>query len=94
MGSIRLNRRCREGPPAVFSGLDPQVLAAATERYRNLKVWKETPLVEEEPVDIWQDLLIKAGLLEASKRAKYQDLVLTDFARREHRDRRPRSVNL
>lgn len=63
-----------------FPGLDPKILAAATERYRNLKIWKETPLVEEKPIEIWQDMMIDAGLLETSKRVKYRDVVVTDFA--------------
>lgn len=65
-----------------FPGLDPEVLASATQRYRDLKIWKETPLVEEKPMEIWQDMLVEAGLLEPSKRVKYQDVVVTDFAKK------------
>jgi NitT/TauT family transport system substrate-binding protein len=65
-----------------FPGLSPQVLTAATERYRNLKIWKETPLVEEQAIETLQDMLIQAGLLGTDKRVKYQDVVLTEFAKK------------
>jgi NitT/TauT family transport system substrate-binding protein len=65
-----------------FPGLSAQVLTAATERYRNLKIWKETPLIEEKAIETFQDMLMQGGLLEASKRVKYHDIIVTEFANR------------
>jgi NitT/TauT family transport system substrate-binding protein len=63
-----------------FPGLSAEVLATATERYRSLKIWKETPLVEEKAIETFQDILVQGGVLEAAKRVKYQDVVITRFA--------------
>jgi NitT/TauT family transport system substrate-binding protein len=63
-----------------FPGVNPQALSAATERYRTLKIWKETPIIEEFAIERFQDILVEGKLLEATKRVKYQDVVLRDFA--------------
>jgi NitT/TauT family transport system substrate-binding protein len=65
-----------------FPGLSTQILTAATERYRNLSIWKETPLVDEKAIETFQDILIEGGVLEPNKRVKYQDVVITEFARK------------
>src|ERR1700730_18188063 len=33
-----------------FPGIDPRALAAATDRYRRLKIWKETPAIAPGPI--------------------------------------------
>jgi len=63
-----------------FPGVNPQALAAATERYRKLKIWKTTPGVEEPAIEKFQDILVQGNVLEATKRVKYQDVVLKQFA--------------
>jgi NitT/TauT family transport system substrate-binding protein len=64
-----------------FPGIKPQALAAATERYRRLKIWKTTPMIEESAIERFQDILIQGNVLEPTKRVKYQDLVLTAFSK-------------
>lgn len=65
-----------------FPGLSTQILTAATERYRNLSIWKDRPLVDEKAIETFQDILIEGGVLEPNKRVKYQDVVIADFARK------------
>src|SRR5262245_33397594 len=63
-----------------FPGVSPQALAGAVERYRRLKIWKSTPAIDPKAIEKFQDILVQGGVLEAGKRVKYQDLVLTNFA--------------
>src|SRR5919198_903615 len=65
-----------------FPGVSPQALNAAAERYRRLKIWKNTPLIEEKPMEKFQDILIAGHVLEPAKRVKFQELVLTEFAKK------------
>jgi NitT/TauT family transport system substrate-binding protein len=65
-----------------FPGVNPQALNAAAERYRRLKIWKNTPLIEEKPMEKFQDILIAGHVLEPAKRVKFQDLILTEFAKK------------
>jgi NitT/TauT family transport system substrate-binding protein len=62
-----------------FPGINPKALAVATERYRNLKLWKSTPVIEQKAIDKFQDILVQGGVLEQGKRVKFADLVLTEF---------------
>ena len=50
------------------------------ERYRRLKIWKSTPVIEEKPMEKFQDILVQGHVLEPGKRVKFQDLILTEFA--------------
>ena len=63
-----------------FPGVSPQALNAAAERYRRLKIWKSTPVIEEKPMEKFQDILVQGHVLEPGKRVKFQDLILTEFA--------------
>ncbi len=63
-----------------FPGVNPQALNAAAERYRRLKIWKSTPVIEEKPMEKFQDILVQGHVLEPGKRVKFQDLILTEFA--------------
>ncbi len=63
-----------------FPGVDPKALAYATDRYRRLKIWKDTPLIEKGPIEKFQDILVQGDVLAPDKRVKFDDLILTDFA--------------
>ena len=62
-----------------FPGVNPQALTGAAERYRKLKIWKTSPVIEPAAMEKFQDILIQGGVLEAAKRVKFQDLVVTEF---------------
>jgi len=63
-----------------FPGVSPQALVSASERYQRMKIWKSTPVIDPKAVDKFEDVLIDGHVLDADKRVKYQDLVLTEFA--------------
>ena len=63
-----------------FPGVDPKALAYATDRYRRLKIWKDTPTIEKGPIDKFQDILVQGDVLAPGKRVKFEDLILTEFA--------------
>jgi NitT/TauT family transport system substrate-binding protein len=65
-----------------FPGIDPKSMAASAERYRRLKIWKSTPVIEQAPMEKFQDILVQGHVLEAAKRVKFQDLVVTEFFNR------------
>jgi NitT/TauT family transport system substrate-binding protein len=62
-----------------FPGVNPKAMAASAERYRRLKIWKSSPVVEPAAMEKFQDILIQGGVLEAGKRVKFSDLVVTEF---------------
>jgi NitT/TauT family transport system substrate-binding protein len=63
-----------------FPGVNPQALLAATDRYRKLKIWKTTPMIDPGPIETFQDVLVQGNVLEAAKKVKYESLIVTDFA--------------
>jgi NitT/TauT family transport system substrate-binding protein len=63
-----------------FPGVDPKALAYATDRYRRLKIWKDTPTIEKGPIDKFQDILVQGDVLAPGKRVKFEDLILAEFA--------------
>jgi NitT/TauT family transport system substrate-binding protein len=63
-----------------FPGLDVQVLSAAAERYRRLKLWKSTPVIEPRAIEKFQDILVEGNVLAPTKRVKFGDVVLAQFA--------------
>ena len=63
-----------------FTGVSPQAITAACERYRRLGMWKTTPVIEEKPIEKFQDILVEGNVLEKAKRVKFADLILNDFA--------------
>jgi NitT/TauT family transport system substrate-binding protein len=63
-----------------FPGVNPKALAAATDRYRRLKIWKATPAIEPGPIEKFQDILVQGDVLTTAKRVKHQDLILAEFA--------------
>jgi NitT/TauT family transport system substrate-binding protein len=62
-----------------FPGVNPKALTAAAERYRRLKIWKASPVIEPAAMEKFQDILVQGGVLEQAKRVKFQDLVVTEF---------------
>ena len=64
-----------------FPGLSQAELVKAIDRYRQYKVWKANPVVERAAIESLQDMLIANGALEKGKRVKYEQVVVTDFAR-------------
>jgi NitT/TauT family transport system substrate-binding protein len=65
-----------------FPGVPHDELVSVVERYRKVHLWKTSPLVEAPAIEKMQDMLIASGILPANKRVKYQDIVVTDFAKR------------
>jgi NitT/TauT family transport system substrate-binding protein len=63
-----------------FPGVTPQALSAGADRYRRLKIWKTSPMVEPQAIEKFQDILVQGHVLEPRKRVKYQDLVAPEFA--------------
>jgi NitT/TauT family transport system substrate-binding protein len=62
-----------------FPGVKPEVLAHAAERYRRLKIWKTSPVIEPAAMEKFQDILVQGHVLEPGKRVKFADLVVTEF---------------
>jgi NitT/TauT family transport system substrate-binding protein len=62
-----------------FPAVKLDVLAHAAERYRRLKIWKTSPLIEPTAVEKFQDILVQGHVLEQNKRVKFADLVVTEF---------------
>jgi NitT/TauT family transport system substrate-binding protein len=65
-----------------FVGVPQNQIASAIDRYKKYNIWKTSPLVEQEAINRLQDMLIASGVLEKNKRVRYQDIVVTDFAKR------------
>jgi NitT/TauT family transport system substrate-binding protein len=63
-----------------FPGVDARALAAATDRYRRLKIWKATPAIEPSAIERFQDILVQGDVLTTAKRVRYADLVLAEYA--------------
>ncbi len=63
-----------------FPGVDPKALAYAVDRYRRLKIWKDTPVIEKGPIEKFQDILVQGDVLAPDKRVKFDDLIITEFA--------------
>ena len=54
-------------------------MSASAERYRRLKIWKTSPVIEPAAMEKFQDILVQGHVLEPAKRVKFQDLVVTEF---------------
>jgi NitT/TauT family transport system substrate-binding protein len=63
-----------------FPGITEAAMTSAAERYRRLKIWKTTPVIEPPAIEKFQDILVEGHVLEPAKRVKFSDLVLTEFA--------------
>jgi NitT/TauT family transport system substrate-binding protein len=62
-----------------FPAVKPEVLAHAAERYRRLKIWKTSPVIEPAAMEKFEDILVQGHVLEPGKRVKFADLVVTEF---------------
>ena len=63
-----------------FPGVNKQALINAVARQQKLKMWKTSPVIDEKPIEKFQDILVRGNVLEASKRVKFQDLIRNEFA--------------
>jgi NitT/TauT family transport system substrate-binding protein len=63
-----------------FPGVNPQALVGAATRYQRLRIWKSTPVIEPAAIEKFQDILVQGHVLDAGKRVKFADVVLTEFA--------------
>jgi NitT/TauT family transport system substrate-binding protein len=63
-----------------FPGVAPEAMSHAVERYRTLKIWKTSPVIEPKPIERFQDILVHGHVLEPDKRVKFEDLVRIEFA--------------
>ena len=64
-----------------FPAIPQDQIASAIDRYKKYNLWKTNTLVEEGAINKLQDMLTASGVLESAKRVKYQDVVLTNFAK-------------
>jgi NitT/TauT family transport system substrate-binding protein len=62
-----------------FKGVDDRSLTNAAERYRRLKIWKSSPVIEPQAIERFQDILVHGHVLEPNKRVKFHDLIRTEF---------------
>jgi NitT/TauT family transport system substrate-binding protein len=65
-----------------FPGVNPKAMIAAAERYRRLKIWKTSPVIDQAAMEKFQDILVQGHVLEPAKRVKFQDLVITEYFNR------------
>jgi len=63
-----------------FPGVNEKALVGAAQRYQRLKIWKSTPVIEPAAIEKFEDILVQGHVLDANKRVKFGDLVVTDFA--------------
>jgi NitT/TauT family transport system substrate-binding protein len=63
-----------------FPGVSAKALLSAAERYRRLKIWKTTPVIDPKAIEKFQDILVEGHVLDPGKRVKYQDIVRAEFA--------------
>jgi NitT/TauT family transport system substrate-binding protein len=63
-----------------FLGIALPALTASAERYRRLKIWKATPVIDPPAVERFQDILVQGNVLEPGKRVKFADLMRPEFA--------------
>jgi NitT/TauT family transport system substrate-binding protein len=63
-----------------FPGVKQPALTAAAERYRKLKIWKSSPVIDPKPIEKFQDILVNGNVLEQGRRVKFEDLVRTEYA--------------
>lgn len=65
-----------------FPGVSEQAMTAGIARYRRLRIWKTSPLIEPESIVKFQDILVQSQALDAAKRVKFENLVVSEFARK------------
>ncbi|MCK5165616.1 MAG: ABC transporter substrate-binding protein [Desulfobacula sp.] len=65
-----------------FPKINEEFIAQSIDRYRQLSILKASPLVEPAAIKALQDLLVEGGLLKPDQRVKYEDIVVTQFAKK------------
>lgn len=65
-----------------FTGVSEKAIQGACERYRRLGMWKKTAVIDEAPIEKFQDILVDGRVLEKAKRVKFADLITNEFARK------------
>jgi NitT/TauT family transport system substrate-binding protein len=65
-----------------FPKVELELIAQSIKRYRELSIFKTSPLVEPEAIEGLQNLLIEGGLMKEQERVAYEDIVITDFAQK------------
>lgn len=63
-----------------FPGVAGPAMRAGIDRYRKLRIWKTSPVIDPSAIDRFQDILVQGNVLEAGKRVKVSDVLLNDFA--------------
>ena len=63
-----------------FEGTDKDTLVTIVTRYYDQDTWKENLVFEKESMVLLQDILDEAGVL--SKRVRYEDVVIVDYAKK------------
>ncbi len=63
-----------------FPGIAGPALTASAERYRRLKIWKTTPVIDQPAIERFQDILVQGNVLEPGKRVNFADLMRPEFA--------------
>jgi NitT/TauT family transport system substrate-binding protein len=63
-----------------FPGVNRQALINASLRYQKLGMWKTSPVIDEKPIEKFQDILVNGNVLDKAKRVKFQDLVRNEYA--------------
>ncbi|MEO8937528.1 MAG: ABC transporter substrate-binding protein [Burkholderiaceae bacterium] len=64
-----------------FPGMDIALIQSSVERNRKFGIWKSTPLIEPAAIEKLQDMLVQSGVLTDAARVKYEDVVVTKFAK-------------
>ena len=64
-----------------FPSMSAEAMTVAAARYKKLKLWKSMPVIEEKPIEKFQDILVAGRVLEQGKRVKFADLINNDFTR-------------
>jgi len=65
-----------------FPQVDLDLIAQSVRRYRDLQILKKSPLVEPAAIQGLQDLLAEGGLLKKEQRVTYEEVVVTEFAKK------------
>jgi len=63
-----------------FPKLDLDLLVSSIERYRDLEIWKRTPLTEPAAIEKMQDIMVAGGVMKPDQRVAYEKVVVRGFA--------------
>ena len=74
------DREVAEAVKGFFPDSDVDLLEIVVKRYREIDVWKDTPVLEEKDFELLQTVMTDAG--ELNKKAPYNKIVNNDFARK------------